>query len=73
MEQTTQKKPTLEMSLAGMKKIEDQVSQWMILEEHCIQNQLDRKYQLDCARTLFGNIKAEITAAYSTCPSYSEV
>ena len=65
-----QKKPRLEMSLDGMKRIEDQLGQWMLLEEHCMQNSLDRKYQLDNAREIFKGIKAEITAAYSTCPSY---
>ena len=70
---TEQKKPTLEMSLDGMKKIEDQLGQWMLLEEHYTQHSLDRRHQLDLARQLYKDIKAEITAAYRTCPSYSSV
>lgn len=72
MEQT-QKKPRLEMSLASMRKIEDLIGQWMILEEHCAQNNLDRKYQLDHAKQTYKNIQAEIQEAYRTCPDYSSV
>lgn len=71
--QQAQKGPTLEMGLDGMKKIEDRVSQWMILEEHWTQYNLSRREQLGHAKRLFQEIKTEIKAAYETCPAYSEV
>jgi hypothetical protein len=70
---TGQKKPTLEMSLEGMKDIEDEIGQWMILEEHWTQNGLDRRQQLDYARQIYTRLKAKIASAYSTCPAYSEI
>lgn len=71
--QTTQgKKPTLEIELDSMKKIDDRVSQWMIMEEHWAKNNLNRRQQVDMAQQLFAEIKAEIKQAYSACPSYCD-
>jgi hypothetical protein len=73
-EQTqTTKKPNLEMNLESMEKIEDRVQQWMLLEEHWTQHNLNRHEQLNIAKQYFQTIIQEIKQAYKTCPSYSEV
>ncbi len=70
---TEQKKPRLEMNLEDMKGIEDEIGQWMILEEHWTTNSLDRRQQLDYAKQIYTRLKAKIANAYSTCPAYSEI
>jgi hypothetical protein len=73
MPQTNQEqKPTLEIRLESMKKIDDRVNQWMIMEEHWATNNLNRRQQVDLAQQLFTEIKAEIAQAYHTCPSYCD-
>jgi hypothetical protein len=69
----TKARQTLEMDLDRLKRIDDKVGQWMILEEHWIQHNLDRREQLGHARQLFEGIQTEIKAAYRTCPTYSAV
>ena len=67
----TEAKPSLELKLESMEKIEDQVQQWMMLEEHWTQHNLDRREQLDIAKKYFANIMQEITNAYKACPTYA--
>lgn len=69
--QTEQRKPVVRISLESMERLDDQVDQWMLLEEHWTQYNLCRRQQLDHARSLFESIKAEIRKAYKTCPAYS--
>jgi len=69
--QTKPKKPTLEIELESMEKIEDRTKQWMLLEEHWTQNNLNRGMQLDYAKSFFKEIMQEIKQAYKTCPAYS--
>ena len=63
----------IELSLRSMETIEDRVNQWMIIEEHWTEYNLNRRIQLDYAKQLCTEIRAEIRAAYKNCPHYSEV
>jgi len=73
MKNPTTQKPKLEMKLESMEKIEDRVGQWLILEEHWTENNLDRHDQLERAKTLYKEIITEIRQAYQTCPNYSTI
>lgn len=68
-----EQKPRLEMNLEDMRGIEDEIGQWMILEEHWTANGLDRRQQLDYAKQIYTRLKAKIASAYRTCPAYSEI
>lgn len=72
MERTEEKKPKLEMDLESMESIEERVHDWMIMDEHWTQYNLDRRQQLENAQRIFKQIISEIHAAYKTCPAYSE-
>jgi hypothetical protein len=72
-QKTEQGKPTLEMSLASMRIIDDRIRQWNMLEEEWPRNNIDRKQQTDYAKALYGEIRREIDAAYRTCPHCSDV
>ena len=68
-----QKKPTLEITLEGIERIEDQVQQWMILDEHYTRNNLDRRLQLDYAQQYCKGILAEIRKACERSPHCSDL
>lgn len=76
MQQTTtpetEKKAKLEMTLESMEKIEDRVGQWMILEEHWTEHNLNRTEQLSHAKRFYREIQEEIRRAYLTCSSYAQ-
>jgi hypothetical protein len=61
------------IDLKSLEEIEEQASQWMILEEHYTEYNLSRREQLEKAKAYFRNIRDRIKEAYRTCPAYSEV
>ena len=73
IEKQEEKKPTIKISLESMEKIDEQVSQWMMLEEHWTKYNLNRREQLEHATRIFQVIKEEIKRAYQNCPGYSQV
>ena len=74
-EQTNQakqgKKPTLEISLESMERIEENAKQWMLLEENYTQYGLNRREQLELAKRYFRDLITEIKEAYKTCPVHA--
>jgi hypothetical protein len=67
----TEKKAKLEITLESMEIIEDRVGQWMILEEHWTEHNLNRTEQLSHAKRFYREIQEEIRRAYTSCPGYS--
>ena len=68
-----QKKPTLEISLASIERIEDQAKEWMSSEELHTQHKHSRNQQLDYARQFYRAIVSELRKAQKDSPYCSDL